>query len=65
MTDKEIMFHRFSGKHIRKSTGRLAEMLGIDRKDYEAACRRAMDAEAAKPNATQEKREEMGENEVL
>lgn len=46
MTDKEIMFHRFSRKNIRKNTGLLAQMLGIPRKEYEAACRRAMDEEA-------------------
>lgn len=43
MTDKEIMFHRFSRKNIRKNTGLLAQMLGIPRKEYEAACRTAME----------------------
>lgn len=46
MTDKEIMYHRFHGKNIKKNTGMLAEMLGMNRKDYEAACKRAMEQEA-------------------
>lgn len=45
MTDKEIMLHRFSRDHIKKHTGILAEMLGMDRKEYEAAVKRGMDEE--------------------
>lgn len=45
MTDKDIMNHRFHKKNINKSTGVLAEMLGMNRKDYEAACKRAMEQE--------------------
>jgi len=46
MTDKDIMNHRFHKKNINKSTGVLAEMLGMKRKDYEAACERVMKQEA-------------------
>ena len=46
MTDKDIMNHRFDKRNINKSTGMLAEMLGMNRKDYEAACKRAMVQEA-------------------
>lgn len=46
MTDKEIMYHRFSRNHIKKHTGFLAEMLGMSRQDYEAAVKRGMDEEA-------------------
>ena len=45
MTDKEIMYHRFSRKNLRKHTGLLAEMLGMSRKDYEDAVRRGMEQE--------------------
>lgn len=45
MTDREIMLHRFSKNNVRKSTGVLAQRLGIPRKEYEAACERAMAAE--------------------
>ena len=46
MTDKEIMLHRFAHNHIKKHTGILAEMLGMSRKDYEAAVQRGMEQEA-------------------
>ena len=46
MTDKEIMYHRFSHKNIKKHTGLLADMLGMSRKDYEDAVRRGMQQEA-------------------
>lgn len=44
MTDREIMLHRF--KYIKRSTGELAKWVGISRKEYEDACKRAMEAEA-------------------
>lgn len=44
MTDREIMLHRF--KNIKRSTGELAKWVGIPRSEYEAACKRAIDAEA-------------------
>ena len=44
MTDKEIMFHRFH--NLGCSTGQLAKSLGIGRKEYEDACRRAMEEES-------------------
>ena len=46
MTDREILLHRFSHKNMKKSTGELAKYLGVPRKEYEAACERAMAAEA-------------------
>ena len=42
MTDREIMLHRFSHNNIKRSTGVLASALGMSRKEYEEACRRAM-----------------------
>ena len=59
MTDMEIMYHRFQRDHIKKHTGVLAEMLGMSRRDYEAAVRRGMDEEArelAESKARQEER---------
>lgn len=46
MTDKEIMIHRFQHRHIHKKTSELAELLGMNRKDYEDAVRRGMEEEA-------------------
>lgn len=46
MTDREIMLHRFSRKNLRKSTSQLAEQLGMSKKDYEDACKRAMAEES-------------------
>ena len=45
MTDKEIMYHRFCRKNLRRSTGELAKYLGMSRKDYEDAVRRGMEQE--------------------
>ena len=53
MTDKEIMYHRFSREHMKKHTGLLAEMLGMSRQDYEAAGRRGMAEEAAELRSKQ------------
>lgn len=46
MTDKEIMYHRFQHDHLKKHTELLAEMLGMSRREYEAAVKRGMDEEA-------------------
>jgi len=63
MTDKEVMYHRFSRDHIKKHTGILAEMLGMSRQDYEAAVKRGMAEEAAELSS---KRRYAGEpNEVV
>ena len=43
MTDLEAMYHRFSHMNIHKSTGVIASVLGIPRKEYEAAVQRGID----------------------
>lgn len=43
MTDLEAMYHRFSRANIHKSTGAIASVLGIPRKEYEAAVQRGID----------------------
>lgn len=46
MTDKDIMNHRFETKNIKVNISTLAHAIGIPPKEYEAACRRAMEQEA-------------------
>lgn len=48
MTDRELMQFRFSRKNVRKSTGQLAQLVGMPRKDFEAAVKRGMNAENQK-----------------
>lgn len=48
ITDKDVMNHRFA--NLGKSTGELAKYLGVSRRDYEDACKRAMEAEAKELN---------------
>lgn len=45
MIDKEIMIHRFCKNNAKKSTGVLAESVGISRAEYEDACLRAIEAD--------------------
>ena len=42
MTDLECMYHRFSHQNIKKSTGTIAQCLGISTKEYEEAVKRGM-----------------------
>lgn len=46
MTDAEIMKFRFQRRNVKKHTGYLAEVLRMDRKDFEAAVKRGIDEEA-------------------
>lgn len=46
MTDREIMYHRFCNKNIKKGTGVLCKELKMTKKEYDAACRRAMEEES-------------------
>lgn len=46
VTDREIMYHRFCHKNIKKGTGTLCKELGMTKKEYDDACRRAMEEEA-------------------
>ena len=46
MTDDELMKFRFQRRNMKKHTGYLAEVLHMDRKDFEAAVRRGMEDEA-------------------
>lgn len=46
MTDDELMKFRFQRRNMKKHTGYLAEVLHMDRKDFEAAVKRGMDEEA-------------------
>ena len=48
MTDDELMKFRFQRRNIKKHTGYLAEVLRMDRKDFEAAVKRGMDKEASR-----------------
>ena len=43
MTDLEAMYHRFSHANIHKSTGVIAAVLGVSRKEYEAAVKRGIE----------------------
>lgn len=56
MTDDELMKFRFNRKNMRKHTGYLAEILRMDRKDFEAAVKRGMDEEARRFEKGKEKR---------
>lgn len=42
--DMEVMHHRFCHKNIKKGTGTLCKELGMTKKEYDNACRRAMQA---------------------
>ncbi len=44
-TDRQIMFHRFCHKNIKKGTGVLCKELGLTKKEYDDAVRRAMEKE--------------------
>jgi len=44
--DMEVMHHRFCHKNIKKGTGALCKELGMTKKEYDNACRRAMQAES-------------------
>ena len=46
MTDMEAMYHRFSRENLKKSTGTIAQVLGVSRKEYEEAVKRGMEQEA-------------------
>lgn len=46
MTDYELMRFRFNQRNLRRSTGTLAEILHMDRKEFEAAVLRGMEKEA-------------------
>lgn len=50
MTDKEVMYHRFCHKNIKKGTGVLCKELGMSKKDYDEACCRAMNEESNNKN---------------
>lgn len=45
MTDYELMLFRFNRKNIRKSTGAIANKLGMDRKAFEEAVKRGLEEE--------------------
>lgn len=58
MTDDELMKFRFVRHNMKKNTGYLAKLLGMDRRDFEAAVMRGINAEAREWEERQRRKEE-------